>query len=849
MIDQRHKNSPFRAVKHLARVPAILAATFLAIAFIVVCLSGVTDLHISPGNEPHECRFWGMIGSLSDPSVFHDNLVGSDRSLKTLGDNNPNGWALTYFSQDLIDAGYSDPIIVRGGPKASNEYDMRLNESVNLMKDLHPTAVIAHIRQASSGHDDVPDPHPFFRDGFLFCHNGSVDREKMVTLITADDPDYLLTHPVDYEDPYIDSELYFTLVRKYHESGVAGPRMRDAIVEAVLQMLWGEMISNATNCLATDGDTLYAVRFDHNESNTFKVKYKSVDDGWIVASQETDTYTSDWETVPPKSLGIFTPGNPPEFINIFPPSGPWISKESISIDDDMTGPSNGDDNHIANAGETIELSILLKNIGSESATNLGATLYTGEPFCQIIADSIGYPDLEPDSTGLPLEPFIITFSSEIADFLTIPFTMTVNAEDRGRETSWEMVINVCVLGPDVQILDRVVVDGNNSHAEPGELFDLEVSLKNWGAGTATNLTGTLTTITPHVTITQGTASIDTLLFREDDNLLPDFQISIAPEFPNSGFALLSLDLSGDWGYSNQDTISLPVGGFSDNMENGSGEWSHGHLLTGFSDAWHLSSVTNHSPGGGFSWACAAEEPEAPYPGLLDAVLYTPLIDLQYIAQLSFWHRIDAEEYGVPPKARDGGLVEISVDGGAWHQIFPEDGYTHIIDYDEDYGPLPEGTPVFSGHHLDWSREIFNLSDVMGQAQFRFRFGSNQAVSNAGWFIDDIVVIGLSGTARVDETADQDLAPGLSLANSSLFRHASTIVYTVAQSGEIKLNILDLQGRVVRRLLNENRPAGRHQLTWDGRDDHGQPVSSGLYFYHLKSAADRFEDSHRVVRIR
>ncbi|MDD2361180.1 MAG: FlgD immunoglobulin-like domain containing protein, partial [Syntrophaceticus schinkii] len=48
----------------------------------------------------------------------------------------------------------------------------------------------------------------------------------------------------------------------------------------------------------------------------------------------------------------------------------------------------------------------------------------------------------------------------------------------------------------------------------------------------------------------------------------------------------------------------------------------------------------------------------------------------------------------------------------------------------------------------------------------------------------------------------------------------------------KLEIYNLKGQRVTSLLNETRGAGKHTITWDGLDEAGRPVSSGLYFYRL-----------------
>jgi len=48
-----------------------------------------------------------------------------------------------------------------------------------------------------------------------------------------------------------------------------------------------------------------------------------------------------------------------------------------------------------------------------------------------------------------------------------------------------------------------------------------------------------------------------------------------------------------------------------------------------------------------------------------------------------------------------------------------------------------------------------------------------------------------------------------------------------------LKIYNQVGKEVRTLVNENQPAGEHSVVWDGTDDSGKNVSSGIYFYKMK----------------
>ncbi|NIS38102.1 T9SS type A sorting domain-containing protein, partial [Candidatus Saccharibacteria bacterium] len=53
-----------------------------------------------------------------------------------------------------------------------------------------------------------------------------------------------------------------------------------------------------------------------------------------------------------------------------------------------------------------------------------------------------------------------------------------------------------------------------------------------------------------------------------------------------------------------------------------------------------------------------------------------------------------------------------------------------------------------------------------------------------------------------------------------------------------LKIFDIQGRLIRTLVNKTLSAGQHEVSWDGRNDNGVKLSSGVYFYRIQ--AGRFK---------
>ena len=63
----------------------------------------------------------------------------------------------------------------------------------------------------------------------------------------------------------------------------------------------------------------------------------------------------------------------------------------------------------------------------------------------------------------------------------------------------------------------------------------------------------------------------------------------------------------------------------------------------------------------------------------------------------------------------------------------------------------------------------------------------------------------------------------------------SIDYTLAHKTRVNLRVYDAVGRLVRTVVNEERPAGPHSVSWDGRTDRGQAVAAGIYFYRMDTA--------------
>jgi agmatine deiminase len=88
---------------------------------------------------------------------------------------------------------------------------------------------------------------------------------------------------------------------------------------------------------------------------------------------------------------------------------------------------------------------------------------------------------------------------------------------------------------------------------------------------------------------------------------------------------------------------------------------------------------------------------------------------------------------------------------------------------------------------------------------------------------------------------------LSNSKPNPFNQMTNIKYQISKSGPVRLKVYNLAGQVVKTLVSDHRQAGFHTAIWDGRDDRGQAVPSGVYFYKLVSG--EFSGTKRIMVIK
>jgi hypothetical protein len=80
-----------------------------------------------------------------------------------------------------------------------------------------------------------------------------------------------------------------------------------------------------------------------------------------------------------------------------------------------------------------------------------------------------------------------------------------------------------------------------------------------------------------------------------------------------------------------------------------------------------------------------------------------------------------------------------------------------------------------------------------------------------------------------------------------FNPTTTIEYVLPKNSYVEIQIIDILGQHVRTLVAEEKNAGSHQVTWNGLDDAGNRVASGVYLYRM--TAEGYTETRKLLLIR
>jgi hypothetical protein len=156
---------------------------------------------------------------------------------------------------------------------------------------------------------------------------------------------------------------------------------------------------------------------------------------------------------------------------------------------------------------------------------------------------------------------------------------------------------------------------------------------------------------------------------------------------------------------------------------------------------------------------------------------------------------------------------------------------HIIGVYENNPNVTEPIAIFNGLNYIYNIELMEHE------------GTNYLITI------EMANIGLFEYNYEPSSADNELAVCKPyLANfPNPFNPTTTISYQLSADSEVELSIYNIKGQLVKTLVDEVLPAGKHSMIWNSRDSNGNRVGSGIYFYKLK--AGDFQKIKKMILIK
>jgi hypothetical protein len=234
----------------------------------------------------------------------------------------------------------------------------------------------------------------------------------------------------------------------------------------------------------------------------------------------------------------------------------YVGYSASAIDDDSSGESIGNGDGVVNPGETIELPVQVENFGTETATNVTASLSSTDPYITILDGNEVFGTIPAGGTAWSTDDFGFRVGGSCPHGHVLTFDLDVRV---GLEQH-KSLIGLDVTSAELIASGHTVHDGGNGRLDPGETADVSVLLQNFGFMVADGVTGTLTSLSARVTVTDSIGSFGTIgAGGSGQNTGDRFTVSVDPGTYEGYLADFSLVTSFSGGMTDTVEVSLPVG--------------------------------------------------------------------------------------------------------------------------------------------------------------------------------------------------------------------------------------------------------------------------------------------------
>ena len=157
----------------------------------------------------------------------------------------------------------------------------------------------------------------------------------------------------------------------------------------------------------------------------------------------------------------------------------------------------------------------------------------------------------------------------------------------------------------------------------------------------------------------------------------------------------------------------------------------------------------------------------------------------------------------------------------------EEGLLYVLGFDFTTGIIP-GEGAILQVDVQFAENIQNPSVIMMLASVSAGDVNAGPILSVNSGFGQFILSELTAGDEIPMPAEFSLYPNY----PNPFNPSTMITYDLAGEANVRLQVYDLMGRMIKNIINETQPAGRHLAVWNATDNFGNPVSAGVYIYRL-----------------
>ena len=576
--------------------------------------------------------------------------------------------------------------------------------------------------------------------------------------------------------------------------------------------------------------------------------------------------------------------------------------ENVALDGDpVLTDLDGNDDGLINPNENCTIVFTLKNYGTQIANNVIATLSVPDSvtdYVQVITTTpVNFGNIGPNQsvTGSPFQFFI---KPECPVGYIIPFKLDVVSNT----SSWNYYAGELVHGCQLAFSEYLVDDEGNAlrnfRMDPGETVKVFLKIINQGDDVAPDISGILRSNDQYITVLDSVGTFTTLL--PDSSVFNNenyFSVKVADNCPlqyEASYSVLLSTQNGLYPYSTISPFIIPVAmpsGFDPTGPDlyGYRAFSSDDVLFEQSPQFNwveINSIgTQIVPTSGNSVETVSLPFNIKYYGInysqvsisIDGWLALGSVTLEAPENFAlphtdaipnmigvFWDDLFSTNPGETGKLyyyNDAVNHRFVIE---WDQVGHADDYTNketfeVILLDPAYYPTETGDGEIICEYktveepgsctigsedntetigLDYVfNDFYDITATQLRSQFAIKFTTDSAT-----------VVSVE-----DENEIAKLPTNYVLEQNypNPFNPETRINYSIPEAGYIKLSIYDINGLLVNTLQEGNLSAGRYTVVWNGKNNLGNKVGSGVYFYRLQAnpSADGFVQVKKMILLK